>query len=56
VTLLGITNPGPNSLGIMATGTRAPIQLKPNGMAGAPSAGVHDGGELVVDVSGDSLL
>ena len=49
---LDIASPGGNTLGVVARGTRAPLQLVPAGTSGIPS-GVHDAGELWVDSVGD---
>ncbi len=43
-------------IGVWAMGGRAPLLLKPSSSRGAPAAGRHERGELMVDNKGDLYL
>ena len=43
-------------IGVWAMGGRAPLLLKPSSSRGAPAAGRHERGELMVDNRGDLYL
>jgi len=50
----GVAGLGGRGVGVLASGARAAILLRPNmGLTGAPTTGDHEMGELVVDRNGD---
>jgi hypothetical protein len=51
-----VTALGGIGVGVYASGARAPLQLGRSSVAGAPTTGTHEAGELVLDANADLYL
>jgi hypothetical protein len=51
-----VTAQGGSGVGLQASGDRAAVRLSPAAIAGAPTTGAHEMGELMVDSNGDLFL